>query len=747
MQKGSAYPYLDSLYQVYNELPSSQPKYYKERITLLNAISDYEIHENPLNALPLIDTLAHLYQLVGDDAMHYRERYRRKGFLYATAHHRLKALESYQKYVKYCKKESTDDAYFLLDIGNIYYEFTLYNMAKIYYQEAETIFERHQFYRGLGTIYSNYSLIAQKQNQIDSALFYIEKTLQVQENDTEDRDLLQVAHTYQVLGRIYSEKLKNYPIAIQYYQKSLTIFRDRSLHKNPNRYNQIIAYWPSTTMHLGKAYYANNQFDSATYCIENAMQIVNDLDKDHIYTFIAVNIAEMYMQQKKLEAAQVLLLNVEDIAIKIGDKTSLEHCYKLFKQLHEEKEEYKKVIHYAHLYETLRDSIQKEQDAFFMTTDGLLKHEKNERIAQQEQIIRSEKTVRQGLYVILFLTGVILMISLFLGAELHRKNKDIERYANDLKANNKIKEIILSVIGHDLRSPFGVITNISGLLQKNLKEKNYKALNKLTDLLYDSSKKAYSMVDELMQWTTLQKSTPVVKRETVDVRTVIQETIHQLGTLLEQGNIAIKVNVAAIHCWTDPALMQIILRNILTNAIKYTPYGGAIIIQTKWEEGAYVLQIEDGGAGIDAALLKRIFSAKNSLEVVKDASGLGLVIVLDLCKKIDWDIRVFNKKGSGAVFELSNLILSEEPILNKPTVEQQEASVHVLTLSNANKLILAPYLQALLTCEVYEATKVRKIIRQIEVENEEIANWLKRLEMIINQHDIQNYQSFLKGST
>lgn len=735
-----ASPYLDSLYQVYYQVPTNEPSNYKERIELLKAISDYELHESPLKALPLIDTLAHLFKLRGNMERYYRELYRTKGFLYATAQNKLKALEYYQEYVKHCKKESTDDAYFLLDIGNLYYDFSLFSVAKIYYQEAEKIFTEQKFYRGLGTIYSNYSLIAQRHNQIDSALSYIEQTLYIQKHHV--KDLLQIAHTYQVIGRIYSEKLKAYPKAIQYYQKALAIFEDRSLHKDPRRYNQFILYWPYTCMRLGKAYYGNNQLDSANYYIENALEIVEHLEKDHAYAFVAINIGEFYLKQNKVEQAQTLLLEVEKIAFKSGNEISLERCYKALNRLYTDKKEYKEAVRYARLYETMRDSVQKKQDKFFITTDGLLQKEKNEQIVQQKQIILSEQKIRKGLYLSLFLTGIILMSILFFGLKLRQKNKAIERYADDLKANNKIKEIILSVIGHDLRSPFGVISNIAGLLQKNLKEKDYKASDKLVDLLYDSSKKAYSMVDELMQWTTLQKETPLVKTEPVELQKVIRETIQQLGTLLEQGNITIKTDVAPVYCQTDAVLVQIILRNILTNAIKYTPFGGEIMIQTQWKDGTYVLQVEDSGVGIDEDLLGQIFDGKDSLEVVKKTSGLGLIIVRDLCQKIHWEIRAFNRKGSGAVFELGNLSLLNEPIPEELRSEHK-VSEQWSVLSNSNQLLLQPYVQQFLNCAVFETTKIRKIIQQIEMPNQEILDWMKNFDLIINQLDDETYRVFL----
>jgi signal transduction histidine kinase len=741
--KTNASPYLDSLYEVYSQIPANQEVHYEHRIELLRAISDYELHENPLNALPLIDTLAYLFKLMGNDAQYYRELYRRKGFLYATAQNKLKALEHYQEYVKYCKKESVDDAYFLLDIGNLYYEYSLYSVAKIYYQEAEEIFDRHQYYRGLGTIYSNYSLIAQKQNQIDSALFYIQKTLFVQKEYV--KDLLQMAHTYQVLGRIYSERLKSYPKAIINYKKALAIFSDRALHENPQQYNQFILYWPYTSMRLGKAYYQNNQIDSASYYLDSALVIVRTLEKKHAYAFVAVNIADTYIDQGKLQVAEELLLEAEQISSESESHVSLELCYKALTRLYEEKGTYKEALRYARLYEVMRDSMQKKQDHFFLTTDGLLKKEKNERIAQQADVIHAAENARQILYFSLFLLVLILIITWFFSLKLKQKNRTIEQSTKALEENNKIKEIILSVIGHDLRSPFGVITNVAVMLQKKLKGQNNDSLDKLTELLYSTSQKAYSMVDELMQWTTLQKSRPVVQKENVSLEKVVQETIHQLSPLLGQGNVEVKIEVDSVHCWTDPTLMQIILRNILTNAVKYTPFGGLIIIRTQWKDENCVLQVEDGGVGIAPELLEHLFKDKDSLEVVKEASGLGLVIVRDLCERVDWSIRVFNKKGSGAVFELGNLVLKDQlnSIDSTPRLNTSEV---FLMLSVSDKNLLEPYIRQLLACEVFEATKIRKIIQEIEKKNEVIVNWLKRLELIINQNDMIAYQDFLTSN-
>lgn len=736
---------LEKLYQHYNQLPKGAETYYYARIPILDSIVEREIHKDPLAALPLLDTLAFLYQATGQEELYYRTIYRNKGFLYAISENKLKALEAYQNYAQVCKKSSLDDAYFLIDVGNLYYDFSLYNVARNYYKDAEKIFEQKNYYRGLGTIYSNYSLIAQHLNELDTALFFIQKTLNLQESFV--KDTLQIAHSYQVLGRFYSKYKKDYPKAIPNYLKSIAIFSDER-RKKDYRYNQFIVYLPRAYASLGQSYCQIGQVDTGLYYLREAVKEARLLGQDHAFTAVGEQVGKELFLQGYFQEAEQLLLEVEKVAIQNSNHTDLESCYHSLKDVYIQKKDFQKALAYSQKLEELRNLLKGQQDQFFLINDQLLQQEKNKRIAEQEQIIVAEQQLKFRLYGILGLIVLILGLMLFFWWKLNHKNQKIKSYAQKLERSNAIKEMLLAVIGHDLRTPFNVISTNIGLLFQKLKKQDYASLEQAVQEVDLSSRKAYVIMSELMQWTALQKKELVfVQAEVVELEKLIDKTIQQLDAFVETSCLIFEKEIDAIELIIDVNLFQIVLRNLLTNASKNTPYGGQVKLKTKKNEEGVALQIEDAGMGIPPELLDQLFAEVDALQVAQKGSGLGLKLVKSLCMELSIDIRAFNSLNGGAVFELQ---IPWECIRHFDASNHPKQSRHLSiekTIKTEDYQCLLPYINQLLAYEVFESTAIRTILNQLKEEDcsPSILWWIAQLERVITINDNIAYKHFLQN--
>ncbi|BDS14620.1 ATP-binding protein [Aureispira anguillae] len=740
---------LESWYQRYRKLPNNDIAYYEERIGLLDSIIGKEIHQEVELVLPLIDTLAFLHQRLGHKARCNHTRYKTKGFMYAIRENYLEALNYYQKYSESetFRKESVDDGYFLLDVGNLYYDLKLYNLAKTYYQDAEQVFKNKENYRGLGTINSNYCLVAQELGQIDSALHYVQKALSLQENMV--KDSFQIAYTYQVIGRLYSEHKHNYPKAIANFQKTISLLSNEDL-KEDFGYNQFIRYLPQTYMRLGQVYYALNEVDSGYFYLHKALEKVKAIHQDHVFIYIGTESGKTWLEQGQLKEAEDLLLATEKLAEANGNDKGLERCYAYLKQIYTQKEDYKKAIYYAAKYEVSRNFFQEEEKRLFLINEQLLQQEKNQRILKQEQTIVAEQRLRIQLYGILVLVVIILFLLIGFWWKLRRQNKEIERYAKKLENSNKVKEIILAVIGHDLRTPFNVISTNVSLILRNLNDKRAVALNKSIAQVDLAARKAYVMMDGLMQWVTLNKEeVSLKKKKRIVLDVLVNKVLNELDALIEVGGLVVKKEVDFIQLNTGANLLQIVLRNLLTNAIKNTPFSGEICIRTLLNKEGCLLQVEDSGLGIPEEQLEHLFASIDVIHVAQKGSGLGLKIVKELCDELSIEIRAFNREGGGAVFELQipdrdicrSEMVAHNVDNNTPSITQQK-------LTTNEKQFLKPYITQLLAHEVFEGTAIRAIVETIKQQSRKttVMTWVTELEQVVFLNDEHTYKEFLKES-
>lgn len=330
--------------------------------------------------------------------------------------------------------------------------------------------------------------------------------------------------------------------------------------------------------------------------------------------------------------------------------------------------------------------------------------------------------------------------------ESSQKNQLIEGYAQEQKSNNKVKEMMLSVIGHDLRSLFNVLMGNAASLLKNIQQQHIASLEKEAAQLNSSSKNAYLMMDGLMQWVSLQKGKNKEELVNIDINNLVQTTIKPLQPILEASAVKLRLEVDSVSIRSDFNLLQIVLRNLLTNAIKHSSVDGVISIQTKiLNPQQLVLMVSDNGAGIDSALLEDLFLPKERLKTAAQGHGLGLQLVKEICDSLELPIKAYNKEPMGAVFEL---VLPIED--GQATKTLENGSLEPLDLqqelSKQDFLFLQPYIQKLLSLEVFEATPIQRLLDEMNENSPSIAvkNWMAKLSNAVYHGDSDSYLAILK---
>ncbi|GAL79743.1 two-component system sensor histidine kinase [Algibacter lectus] len=214
-------------------------------------------------------------------------------------------------------------------------------------------------------------------------------------------------------------------------------------------------------------------------------------------------------------------------------------------------------------------------------------------------------------------------------AELNLRNSEAT-----LRELNSTKDKFFSIIAHDLRTPFNGIMGFSQILRDQIKENNYEDIDKYAEIIYTSSEHAMALLSNLMEWSRSQSGQMKFNPEYIDLIALIQNTLGLLKTSSEQKQIHINLDAAAnIIVYADKEMIETVLRNIISNAIKFTPKKGVINIQTKEMESEHLISVIDSGVGISKDDLEKLFHLDKSHTTAgtndESRTGLGLILCKD----------------------------------------------------------------------------------------------------------------------
>jgi two-component system CheB/CheR fusion protein len=237
-----------------------------------------------------------------------------------------------------------------------------------------------------------------------------------------------------------------------------------------------------------------------------------------------------------------------------------------------------------------------------------------------------------------------------------------------LKELNATKDKFFSIIAHDLKSPFTSIFLSSELLGEYIKEKDYSKIDEIARLILKSSKQAMDLLTNLMTWSQLESGRMPFSPVQFDIKSVCDEIVSLLEPTAKQKLIKIENNISPSLVFGDREMISTVLRNLTSNAIKYTNKDGKIKISSAPGNGELIVTVEDSGVGISKERLDKFFSIleNNSTRGTQNekGTGLGLILCKDFIDKNGGRIWVESTPGIGTSFSFTIPLISEKEEMN-----------------------------------------------------------------------------------
>lgn len=307
-------------------------------------------------------------------------------------------------------------------------------------------------------------------------------------------------------------------------------------------------------------------------------------------------------------------------------------------------------------FEILNDRIQTERKR----AEDL--ENKNKLQAQRQRIVLLQIVVAATLLVLLLLAyALYINYKSNQRHQLHLKELAILnariQYSNEiLEKSNRVKDIILSVLGHDLRAPLGQTVALSELLR--MQHAGHEETVELCSLLQQAGESGLGMLDNLLFWTRRQIENLEPDFRAIHPEKVLHDTITQIKTSVARKGLSIVTRFEEVPLLTtDPVLLQVVVRNLLSNACKFSPLGSEIIVGMRCCENNLCITIEDSGAGISNEVLQLINEGRiNRPEqgtMGEKGAGIGLLLSRELLDMLHGKLTYSCPPNGGTIAQIT----------------------------------------------------------------------------------------------
>ncbi|MFT4095107.1 MAG: HAMP domain-containing sensor histidine kinase [Niabella sp.] len=255
-----------------------------------------------------------------------------------------------------------------------------------------------------------------------------------------------------------------------------------------------------------------------------------------------------------------------------------------------------------------------------------------------------------------------LMVTVFIKRAYNRQREVLVAQSAALQEANQTKNKLLSILGHDLKEPLASLQGYLELIEDfDLSEEEKKAMNRQILVM---TKNTSLMLSNILAWTSSQEHNFRVDMQPLKIREVLKPVIEIADGISYRKRILTRCDIHAdAAVIADPQMFELIIRNLLMNAIKFTPGGGSVSLGVKNQNGECIITVEDNGIGIPETIQADIFSLRSGSRRGTDAekgNGLGLKLCWEFTKLMGGRLNFISKSGQGTAF---TLVL---PSANKP---------------------------------------------------------------------------------
>ncbi len=508
-------------------------------------------------------------------------------------------------------------------------------------------------------LYSNIGMVHSRMNNLKDAIDNYRKSLRI---NLSIHDSASIAVNYNGLGDTFSwsnmpdSALVNFLKSYYYFKKIKATDRQAIVVSN---LASVYSYYPDS---LNKALdYFNQAWDS-----------FQKLGWNHYEAEIRQGIASIYSKQGKYREAIAEYNKSLRLTDQFKRGFSLKKVnYEGLADVYEKMGDYKKALHNYVLYNQYNDSmVQKEKYEQIISLEKQYETEKKQneiiQLQTKQELTDVELRKNKQLKILGFVTASLLLIFIFfiliryfdkikLNQLLELKNKKIEQSEKELQVLNASKNKFFSIIAHDLKNPFHTVMGYSWLLSNDYERFTEEERRNFASDIHHSTNNIFRLLQNLLEWSRSQTGRLIYNPREIEFKQIVDNSMSILRSLADKKNIVVKLPYNEdLILFADPQMIETVLRNLVNNAIKFTPEHGTIEITAQQIDDQISICVKDSGIGISEDEAQNLFRIDSTVKRKgtnnEDGSGLGLILCKEFVDKNNGTIWVNSSPGKGSSF-------------------------------------------------------------------------------------------------
>ncbi|SDM55677.1 Signal transduction histidine kinase [Methylobacterium phyllostachyos] len=239
-------------------------------------------------------------------------------------------------------------------------------------------------------------------------------------------------------------------------------------------------------------------------------------------------------------------------------------------------------------------------------------------------------------------------------AELATARREAEAKSLELDTLNRQKSLLFSIIGHDLRNPFQALLGLSEVLGKAVAARDPASIERRSKGIHEAATQAYALLESLFSWASVQMDTLAVTLRPLDLDGVAADVVSGTGEAAADKGLRLSTDTGGLKVLGQRDMLATVLRNLVSNAVKFTLPGGAVEITAKPVTQGVEISVADSGLGMPPGRVADLFRLDRRVTTNGTAgergSGLGLLLCRDLVERLGGRLDVRSVPGRGTTF-------------------------------------------------------------------------------------------------
>lgn len=492
-------------------------------------------------------------------------------------------------------------------------------------------------------LYNNLGNVYKYLNDGDEAEIFFRRAIVLDEELGNNNG---VAMNYSTLGSIYEYRKQN---------DSALAFYNRALERNIR--GGSVTGIAICHNHIGQLLMKHGEMDSALVHHRAAYRVLQGEGEVWNRQRAALSMAWIYLQKNNLEAARRLLDETEVVALRAHSFGHLEETYYCQAEYYRRRGDYRAASDRQARCLDCRDSMARQRDEREVVQNRI-RYEREKNDAEVFRLHRRNEAVEANRQLILFssvLIGSILIVLLVLSVLLIRLQR---RRNRELREMNATKDKFFSIISHDLKNPALAQRNALQALVNDAAELDAESLSHYYAMLLKSADAQVELLYNLLDWARVQTGRIPFTPVTFSLSRVVEDEVSLMHMPIESKSIRLTVDVSDDLCANaDRNMVATVLRNLLTNAIKFSHPEGRIAISAR-QDGAWItVSVADDGVGMSADKLRTLFDAGREQSTRgtrgETGSGLGLVVCKHFVERNGGRLTAHSEESRGTTFHFT----------------------------------------------------------------------------------------------